>query len=453
MRSYENWLPGGSKMLKKFYPSSYAESVFSIDYDELYKKGCRGIIFDIDNTLVHHGDYSNERVDELFRKIHRTGFKTVLLTDNTEERVKRFVKNIDTPYICDAEKPNPAGFQKALDIMQLTRDKAVVVGDQIFKDILGANKAGIKSILVKFIRLPEEKHIGKRRYLEKMILFFDKRSSRPKKRKLFCEINPFCYMLSQNKEIMRRHIKNTFSREKIAKTIISQKLPTVVSTRSCGLIKRGKDIDIRLQENKADNIRIACRRLNGLVIHPGEVFSFWRTVGRITRGKGYKDGRVIMSGKIVAGLGGGLCNLGSIINLLVLDSPLEITEFHTHSDALAPDDSKRIPLSSGTSVCYNYIDYRFKNNTDQNVQLLLWCDEEKLYGELRSEKEFPQRFELVEEDHRFSKEGDKYYRISKIYKITTDRATGEVIEKKLVLDNHSEVMFSYDLIPKEQITV
>lgn len=108
---YENGTPGGSKMLKRFYPTSYAESVFYIDYDELYKKGCRGIIFDIDNTLVHHGDNSNERVDELFRRIHRTGFKTVLLTDNDEERVKRFVKNIDTTYICDAEKPNPTGLK------------------------------------------------------------------------------------------------------------------------------------------------------------------------------------------------------------------------------------------------------------------------------------------------------------------------------------------------------
>lgn len=71
------------------------------------------------------------------------------------------------------------------------------------------------------------------------------------------------------------------------------------------------------------------------------------------------------------GLGGGLCNLGNTIHLLVLHSPLTVTEFHSHSDALAPDHGKRVPFSSGTSVSYNYIDYRFKNNTDQNVQLLL----------------------------------------------------------------------------------
>ena len=337
-------------MLEKFYPSVYAENVFSIDYEKLYRKGCRGIIFDIDNTLVHHGDNSNENVDNLFRRLHETGFRTVLLTDNDEERVKRFIRNIDTPYVCDAGKPDPKGYLKALEIMKIRKKQAVVIGDQIFTDILGANRAGIKSIMVKFIRLPEEKYIGKRRYLEKFILLFDRRRKWKKQRKLFCEINPFCYALSEKKGIMQRHISDFFSREKFAHTIISGKLPNIVSKRDCGLIKHGKGIDIRLQENKADNIRLACSRINGIVIRPNEVFSFWKTVGNTTRRKGYKDGRVIIGNQLIAGIGGGLCNLGNMINLLVLDSPLEITEFHTHSDALAPDNGKRVPLSSGTSI-------------------------------------------------------------------------------------------------------
>lgn len=440
-------------MLKKFYPSFYADDVFSVDYEKLYKKGCRGIIFDIDNTLVHHGDNSNERVDGLFRRLHEIGFKTVLLTDNDDARVKRFIRNIDTPYICDAEKPAPENFLHAVDLMNIRKKQAVMIGDQIFTDILGANRAGIKSIMVKFIRLPEEKYIGKRRYLEKAILFFDRRKKCKKHRRLFCEINPFCYALSEKKGILQRHISDFFSHEKFAKKIIHDKLPNVVSRRDCGLIKRGKGIDIRLQENKADNIRIACSCINGMIIRPNEVFSFWKTVGNTTARKGYKDGRVIIGNQLIAGIGGGLCNLGNMINLLVLDSPLEITEFHTHSDALAPDNGKRVPMSSGTSVSYNYIDYRFRNNTDQNIQILLWCDDDRLYGELRSEKEFNQRFELVEENHHFQKENGKYYRVSKIYKNTIDRRTGIITDKKLILDNHSEVMFSYDLIPEEQIKV
>lgn len=268
---------------------------------------------------------------------------------------------------------------------------------------------------------------------------------------LFCDINPTCYKISLQKEICKRHIKDFLGKDKFAKTIQKKKLPNVVSSHSSNLIKRGKGIDLRLQKNKAVNIDIACKKINGMIIHPGEVFSFWRTVGKITKKKGYKDGRVIKNNKIIAGIGGGLCNLGNTIHLLVLHSPLDVTEFHSHSDALAPDEGKRVPFSAGTSVGYNYIDYRFKNNTDQDIQLLVWCEDEKLYAELRSEKEFPCYYEIVEENHHFHKEKEKFYRISQIYKETIDRLTGKVLNKKLVLDNHSEVMFDYDLIPQDLI--
>ena len=270
---------------------------------------------------------------------------------------------------------------------------------------------------------------------------------------LFCDISPTTYAISEQKEIIKRHISNFLSKDKIAETHFSRKLDNLISSQSSHLIKRGKGIDETLQINKAVNIRLACKKLNGLVIRPGETFSFWLTVGKTTKRRGYKDGRVIVGDRLTPGIGGGLCNLSNTIHRLVLHSPLKVTEFHSHSDALAPDEGKRVPFSSGTSVSYNYIDYRFINNTDQNVQLCLWCDKDNLYGELRSEKEFPYTFDISEEDHHFSKEGDKYYRISKIYKNTYDRETGKLLKKELVLDNHSEVMFDYDLIPKDQIRV
>lgn len=225
----------------------------------------------------------------------------------------------------------------------------------------------------------------------------------------------------------------------------------MISSHSSNLIKRGKGIDPILQENKAVNIALACSKINGLIIHPGEVFSFYKTVGKATKRKGYKEGRFIKENRIIAGMGGGLCNLGNTIHLLVLHSPLDVTEVHFHSDALAPDSGTRIPFSSGTSVCYNYVDYKFKNNTDQSMQLMVWCENDKLYGELRAEREIPWTYRLVKENHHFRQEADKYYRVSQIYKETTETATGTLLAKELVRDNHSEVMFDYDLIPKEQI--
>ena len=270
-------------------------------------------------------------------------------------------------------------------------------------------------------------------------------------RKLFCEISPTTYSISRRKEIILRNIKNILSTEKIAKSFSKKELPNIVKSHSSLMLRNLAGVDPQLQKNKVTNIEIACKKINGIVIHPGETFSFWTTLGPTTKKLGYKEGLVISRKGMRSGYGGGLCQMANMIHWLVLNSPLEVTELHHHSDALFPDDRRRVPFGTGTSVCYNYIDYRFKNNTDQDVQILVWCEGEDLCGELRSEREYPYRYKFVEENHHFRKEKDKYYRISQVYRIVIDRETNKEIAKELKLDNHSEVMYDYSLIPKDQI--
>ena len=269
-------------------------------------------------------------------------------------------------------------------------------------------------------------------------------------KKSFCEIHPICYKISVQKEVIKRHISDFFSKEKFAKTKSEDKLPKVISSFSTTMIKRAPGVDPVSQINKAENIRIAGSNINNTLIRPGETFSFWHSVGKITRRKGYKDGRILSSKGLVMGLGGGLCNLGNSLNRIVLQSPLSVTEFHTHSDALAPDEGKRIPLASGTSVSYNYVDYRFRNNTDNTFQLIMWCEEDDFFCELRAEKPVEFSYKLIEEDHHFRKEGRKFYHLSKLYRVTYDK-NGIETAKDLIWDNHSEVMFDYSLIPEELI--
>lgn len=159
-------------ILEKFYPFEYVDSVFDIDYKKLYDKGYRGIIFDIDNTLVPHGKPSTKEVDELFVSIQNIGFKTFLLSDNGISRIEEFLKNIDSLYIDNANKPHTENFNKAVEMLQLSKNQVVYIGDQIFKDIYGANKSGIDNILVKFIGWETETKIGIRRRIEKIILKF-----------------------------------------------------------------------------------------------------------------------------------------------------------------------------------------------------------------------------------------------------------------------------------------
>lgn len=270
-------------------------------------------------------------------------------------------------------------------------------------------------------------------------------------RKLFCDICPAFYEIALRKEIMKRHIKDAFSDEKYAKIKSEEKLPNIVKSHASILVRKLHGVDIQLQENKVTNIQIACDKINGLVIKPGETFSYWKTLGPSKKRYGYKKGLVISRQGFKSGYGGGLCQMANMIHWMVLNSPLEVTELHHHSDALFPDERRRVPFGTGTSVCYNNTDYRFINNTDQKVQILVWVENGELCGELRSEKPFPYRYKLVEENHHFQKEGKKYYRISQVYRYVIDKETNTEVKKELILDNHSEVMYDYDLIPKDEI--
>lgn len=270
-------------------------------------------------------------------------------------------------------------------------------------------------------------------------------------RKLFCELSPTCYKISVLKEQTKRKVKNRLDKNKLASTKLEKELPNIVKSHTSIILRKLYQVDMKLQENKKTNLMIAAKKLNGLVIHPNEIFSFWYLVGEATRKYGYKEGLVISKTGFRSEIGGGLCQLANMIHYLILNSPLEVVELHHHSDALFPDDRRRVPFGTGTSVFYNYLDYRFKNTTDQDVQLLLWVNDDILCGELRSEKEFPYRYKLIEENHHFKKEKDKYYRISQVYRLVIDKKTNQEIKKELILNNHSEVMYDYQLIPETEI--
>ncbi len=158
------------KLFRKFYPDLRKNSIYEIDFNGLYKKGVRGLIFDIDNTLVSHGADADERIEKLFGELKKMGFKTFLLSNNKLERVKRFNTNIRSLYIYRAGKPNPTNYIKAMRMMGTKKETTVFIGDQLFTDIWGAKKAGITSILLNPIDKKEEIQIVLKRYLEKIVL-------------------------------------------------------------------------------------------------------------------------------------------------------------------------------------------------------------------------------------------------------------------------------------------
>ena len=163
-------------MFDKFFPDRYVASTYVIDFEGLYKEGVRGLIFDIDNTLVPHGAPADERAKKLFSHLKELGYHCMLLSNNKEPRVKMFNDAVNVSYIYKAGKPSTKNYLKAMEEMGTTMENTLFVGDQIFTDVYGANRAGIRTILVKPIHPKEEIQIVLKRYLEKIVLHFYKKS-------------------------------------------------------------------------------------------------------------------------------------------------------------------------------------------------------------------------------------------------------------------------------------
>ena len=159
-------------MFKCFYPDQYLDSTYQINFEQLYAKGFRGILFDIDNTLVPHGAPADERAKALFARLKELGFGYCFVSNNKKDRVESFCEETGGCCVYKAGKPSPKGYQKAMELLGTERKNTLFIGDQLFTDIYGAKKAGLFCILVKPIHPKEEIQIVLKRYLEKIVLFF-----------------------------------------------------------------------------------------------------------------------------------------------------------------------------------------------------------------------------------------------------------------------------------------
>ena len=168
-------------MFQTFFPDEYLDSAYQVDYEALYEEGYRGIIFDIDNTLVPHGTPADERAEQLFARLKKLGFSCCLLSNNQYNRVSSFNRNIQVRFIENAHKPSTKNYIKAMELMGTNLDNTVFIGDQLFTDVYGAKRTGMRNILVKPIHPNEEIQIVLKRKLEKIVLCFYRKEQRKRK--------------------------------------------------------------------------------------------------------------------------------------------------------------------------------------------------------------------------------------------------------------------------------
>ena len=157
-------------MFKALLPERFVKNAYKVDYSDLYRRGYRGLIFDIDNTLVPHDAPATARAALLVKKLRKKGFRVEIVSNNEEPRVKSFAEGVGCDYVYKAGKPKSRGYLEAVRKMGLCRDAVMVIGDQLFTDIWGANRSRMHNILVGRIRFQEPPHIHLKRILEYPLL-------------------------------------------------------------------------------------------------------------------------------------------------------------------------------------------------------------------------------------------------------------------------------------------
>lgn len=168
-------------MFDTFFPDEVRESTYAVDFEQLYQDGYRGVIFDIDNTLVPHGAPADDRAKELFDRLKKIGYQCCLLSNNQLPRVEMFNRDVQVHFIENAHKPSTKNYLRAMELMGTQKETTIFIGDQLFTDVWGAKRTGIRNILVEPIHPKEEIQIVLKRFLEKIVLYFYHRKAGKKR--------------------------------------------------------------------------------------------------------------------------------------------------------------------------------------------------------------------------------------------------------------------------------
>jgi vancomycin resistance protein VanW len=263
------------------------------------------------------------------------------------------------------------------------------------------------------------------------------------KRKLFCEISPFTYRISVLKCRLLRHIQNLIHFRRFAFKKGREFLPVLIYSHKSLIRRKLGNVDSVLQDNKAVNLSIAAPKVSHILIRPGECFSFWKLVGSCTERKGYREGLVVSNGQPGKDIGGGMCQFTNLIHWMILHTPMQIVEHHHHDGIdLFPDYGRQVPFGVGTSIVYNYLDYRFVNTTENVFQLVLYTTPQYLCGVLRADKPLPCKYHIKAENEFFSGEPEGIFRNNSVYRECYDKTTGELLSRELLKKSHAKVLYS-----------
>lgn len=252
---------------------------------------------------------------------------------------------------------------------------------------------------------------------------------------------PALYPVAVRYHRARRRIEWMRSSTAFARSKQHDNLPVRVKRHKSLLLRQLGETEMWMQHNKVTNLKLACAQVDGLLIRPGETFSFNKLVGNATRRKGYVKGMRLSNGQARPGIGGGICQLANLLHWMVLHSPLTVTQRSTHSFDPFPDNGRVLPWGVGCSIVYNYVDLQFRNDTDQTFQLRVGIGDRYLEGEILAEEPTPASYRVFARGEFFLRAGTEYFRRNEIWRTVIDRRTGSTVTDELIRENVALVKY------------
>ncbi len=234
-----------------------------------------------------------------------------------------------------------------------------------------------------------------------------------------------------------RKVKNVLS-GKIAKRK-GHFLRCVIARHQSVLRRKLGTSEARLQKQKIINLKRACTDLNSLIIQPGEIFSLWETLGKPSKKRGYTDGMLLSNGKVIEGMGGGLCQLSNFLCWIFLHAETEIVERQHHSMDVFPDSGRVLPFGSGATCLYNFVDLKIKNVGKVPLQIKIWVTDKHLKGQILSSESSTIKFSLREKNHAFIKKGNQFFRYNEIWRF--EKKGGKILKENFLFANFAPVLY------------
>ncbi len=235
-----------------------------------------------------------------------------------------------------------------------------------------------------------------------------------------------------------RNAKNSID-PKIKYEIKQEFFKCVIARHQSVLRRKLGDSNLKLQEQKITNLKQAIKKINGVVIYPGKIFSLWKIVGKPEYKNGYVNGMLLSNGKVVEGLGGGLCQLSNFLYWIFLHAPIKKIERYHHSRDVFPDSGRVLPFGGGATILYNFIDLKIENVSREPIQIKIWLEENHLKGQLLAPNKITDKFHILERNHFFIKRGNSYFRYNEIYREIKNN--GKITKTEKITTNFAPVLY------------